>query len=85
MNIQPIRGIIYDRDGKILVKNTPTFNLISIPNNIDDPELFIEDIKNFIDITGNRTKTRTAISESEVIIDCFWNGNTFNIVANFFT
>jgi len=51
MNIQPIRGIIYDRDGKILVKNIPTFNLISIPNNIDDPELFIEDIKNFIDIT----------------------------------
>ena len=51
MNIQPIRGIIYDRDGNILVKNIPTYNLISIPNKVNDPESFIENIKNFIDIT----------------------------------
>ena len=52
MNIQPIRGVIYDRDGKILVNNIPTFNLISIPNKVDDPENFINNIKNFIDITN---------------------------------
>ena len=46
MNIQPIRGVIYDRDGKILVNNIPTFNLISIPNKVDDPENFINNIKN---------------------------------------
>ena len=51
MNIQPVRGIIYDRHGTILVKNIPTFNLIAIPNKIDDPEFFITQIKSFIDIT----------------------------------
>jgi|TARA_B110000914_G_C15521144_1_gene477054 penicillin-binding protein 2 len=51
MNIQPTRGIIYDRDGNILVKNIPTFNLIAIPNKVDDPEFFIAKIKSFIDIT----------------------------------
>ena len=50
MNIQATRGLIYDRDGNILVKNIPTFNLISIPNKINDPELFIENIKGFIDL-----------------------------------
>ena len=51
MNIQPTRGIIYDRDGNILVKNIPTFNLIAIPNRVEDPEFFIAKIKSFIDIT----------------------------------
>ena len=50
MNIQATRGLIYDRNGNILVKNIPTFNLISIPNKISDPELFIENIKGFIDL-----------------------------------
>jgi len=51
MNIQPTRGLIYDRDGKILVKNIPTFNLISIPNKINDPKLFIQNIKSFIELS----------------------------------
>ena len=51
MNIQPIRGLIYDRNGEVLVKNVPTFNLISIPNKVNDPNSFIDDIRNFIDIT----------------------------------
>ena len=56
MNIQPVRGIIYDRHGTILVKNIPTFNLIAIPNKIDDPEFFITQIKSFIEITEEAFK-----------------------------
>ena len=41
---------MFKREGNILVKNIPTFNLISIPNKINDPELFIENIKGFIDL-----------------------------------
>ena len=31
LNIYPARGIIYDRNGKILVKNEPVYDLMVIP------------------------------------------------------
>ena len=34
--VQPRRGIIYDRNGEIIVNNKPSYNLILDPENIDD-------------------------------------------------
>lgn len=36
--IQPMRGIIYDRNGEIIVNNTPSYNLITKPSQIKDLE-----------------------------------------------
>ena len=43
--IQPLRGEIFDRNGYAIVRNEPTFDLITQPNLITQPELFLELIK----------------------------------------
>mgnify|MGYP001063695202 FL=1 len=53
MLIQPRRGIIYDRNGEIIVNNVPSYNLITKPSQIDDIESYIEEIKVFIDISDD--------------------------------
>tara|TARA_B100001029_G_scaffold164400_1_gene155236 strand:- start:14709 stop:16544 length:1836 start_codon:yes stop_codon:yes gene_type:complete len=43
--IQPLRGEIFDRKGRYLVRNEPTFDLITNPNLIIDLDLFLEEIE----------------------------------------
>tara|TARA_Y100000768_G_scaffold216960_1_gene163575 strand:+ start:105 stop:1940 length:1836 start_codon:yes stop_codon:yes gene_type:complete len=43
--IQALRGEIFDRNGKVLVKNEPTFDLITRPHLIDDIESFLDEIQ----------------------------------------
>ena len=43
--IQPLRGEILDRNGLVIVRNEPTFDLITQPDLINQPELFLELIK----------------------------------------
>jgi len=43
--IQPLRGEILDRKGFAIVRNEPTFDLITKPDLIEQPELFLELIK----------------------------------------
>ena len=43
--IQPLRGEILDRKGFAIVRNQPTFDLITKPDLIERPELFLELIK----------------------------------------
>ena len=43
--IQPSRGIIYDRDGQILVNNVPSYNLIIKPSFISNFENLLDEIK----------------------------------------
>ena len=40
ISVQPLRGIIFDRNGEILVNNIPTFDLITKPYFIDNPNDF---------------------------------------------
>ena len=43
--IQPLRGEILDRKGRTIVRNEPTFDLITQPDLIDNPESFLKLIK----------------------------------------
>ena len=43
--VQSLRGEIFDRNGKVLIKNKPTFDLITRPNLIDDIDSFLEKIQ----------------------------------------
>jgi penicillin-binding protein 2 len=43
--VQALRGEIFDRNGKILVKNEPTFDLITQPNLIDNIDSFLDEIQ----------------------------------------
>jgi len=46
--IQPLRGEILDRNGDAIVRNQPTFDLITQPDLIDNPEIFLKLIKPII-------------------------------------
>ena len=49
--IQPRRGIIYDRNGNIIVNNKPRYNLILNPSKIEDIEKHISEIENIINLS----------------------------------
>ena len=50
ISVQPLRGIIFDRNGEILVNNIPTFDLITKPFFIDDPDNFLLRLSSFLEI-----------------------------------
>ena len=50
ISVQPLRGIIFDRNGEILVNNLPTFDLITKPYFIDNPNDFLLKLSSFIRI-----------------------------------
>ena len=43
--VQSLRGEIFDRNGRPLIKNEPTFDLITRPNLISDIDSFLEEIE----------------------------------------
>ena len=56
ISVQPLRGIIYDRNGQILVNNIPTFDLITKPLFIDDPDDFLLKLSSFLEISKEEKK-----------------------------
>ena len=46
--VQPVRGIIYDRDGRIIVNNIPSYDLIIKPWKIPDLNIFLKEISSII-------------------------------------
>ena len=49
--VQPRRGIIFDRNGKILVNNVPSYNLIISPSQIDDLESLLNQIQPIVSLS----------------------------------
>ncbi|HNB01740.1 MAG TPA: penicillin-binding protein 2 [Nitrosomonas sp.] len=48
---EPNRGLIYDRNGILLAKNIPSFNLTVNPSKVEDLSATIQRLQAFIDIT----------------------------------
>ncbi|MBS0349930.1 MAG: penicillin-binding protein 2 [Proteobacteria bacterium] len=48
---EPNRGLIYDRNGVLLAKNVPSFNLMINPSKVTNLAATIDRLKRFIDIT----------------------------------
>ena len=47
-SIPPLRGMIYDRNGSVLVDNRPAFDLHVIPEEMQDPEKLLESLSALI-------------------------------------
>jgi penicillin-binding protein 2 len=54
--IPPIRGLIYSSDGVVLAENKPTFSLEVIPEQIDDVDKLIDQLKEIISIEDSDVK-----------------------------
>ena len=48
-SVNPLRGIIYDRNGTVLASNKTTWVLYIIPKKIQDPELIARELSKIID------------------------------------
>ena len=48
--VQPVRGIIYDRSGKIIVNNVPTYDLIVKASLIKNIDAFLSDLSPIIEL-----------------------------------
>ena len=72
--IQPRRGIIYDRNGKILVNNVPSYNLIISPSEIDSLDSLLNQIQSIVSLSDedieyvNKNYQRKAKLNRELII-----------------
>jgi penicillin-binding protein 2 len=51
--VQPIRGIIYDRSGKIIVNNLPTYDLIIRPSQIKNIDSLLSELSLIISLDRN--------------------------------
>jgi penicillin-binding protein 2 len=51
--VQPIRGIIYDRSGKIIVNNLPTYDLIIRPSQITNIDSLLSELSLIISLDRN--------------------------------
>ena len=54
--IAPNRGLIYDRNGKLLAENRPVFSLEIIPEKIKDMSGTIEGLRKYLDITPEQVE-----------------------------
>ena len=52
-NILPFRGMIFDRNGELLVDNRPSYNLYVIPEEIKNPDHIINSLHNLIEIPND--------------------------------
>ena len=48
--VQPLRGKILDRNGKVISENIATFDLVTTPRDIKDVDEFLEKIEKIIDL-----------------------------------
>jgi penicillin-binding protein 2 len=51
--VQPVRGIIYDRSGKIIVNNVPTYDLIVKASLIKSIDAFLSDLSLIIELNSD--------------------------------
>jgi len=57
-SIPPFRGIIFDRDGEMLVGNRPSFDLYAIPEEVQDQDQLLIDLNRLIGLSSEEVAQR---------------------------
>ena len=59
--IAPTRGLIFDRDGRVLAENLPSFTLELVPERVDDLDATLERLRGFVEFdAGDVERLRRA-------------------------
>src|SRR5699024_11985076 len=48
--VQPVRGLIYDRNGTVLAQNQPAYRLIVTPEQVDDMDKALDRLSQYVEI-----------------------------------
>ena len=54
--VPPVRGQIFDRNGKVLAENIPVFTLEITPDDVDDMSTLLDELARFIALTPNEIR-----------------------------
>src|ERR1700741_5172314 len=52
VSLQPPRGMIYDRQGRLLVNNVPSFNLYIMLEDVQNREAVIEKLSQYVQLSS---------------------------------
>lgn len=55
-SLPPVRGVIFDRNGKVLATNRQVFNLEVVPNKIDDMKQFLHEVSQLIELSNEQVE-----------------------------
>lgn len=80
LRVKADRGFIYDRNGTLLVKNVPSYNLYLVKEDAEDVEELLNNLSSVIDIDpdATRTKLKKAYFYEPVLV---YRGLTFEQVG----
>jgi len=53
VSVPPVRGLIYDRNGKVLAENIPVFTLEVLPDEVDDMSALLDELAKLVQISPN--------------------------------
>ena len=67
--VQSLRGEIFDRNGKVLIKNEPTFDLITLPNLILDIDSFLDEIQPVIYLSETETSRYRKLHKEKAFVN----------------
>ena len=67
--VQSLRGEIFDRNGKALIKNEPTFDLITRPNLIVNIDSFLEEIQPVIYLSETEKYRYTKLQKEKAFVN----------------
>ena len=67
--VQSLRGEIFDRNGKVLIKNEPTFDLITRPNLILNIDSFLEEIQPVIYLSDTEKYRYTKLQKEKAFVN----------------
>ena len=67
--VQSLRGEIFDRNGKVLIKNEPTFDLITRPNLILNIDSFLEEIQPVIYLSDTEKYSYTKLQKEKAFVN----------------
>ena len=67
--VQSLRGEIFDRNGKALIKNEPTFDLITRPNLIVNIDSFLEEIQPVIYLSDTEKYRYTKLQKEKAFVN----------------
>lgn len=61
--VQPVRGLIYDRNGTILAQNLPAYRLAVTPEQVDDMDAALERLSKYVEIReGDRERLKERLA-----------------------
>lgn len=70
VSLPPGRGIIYDRNGSILAKNAPSYNIVITPADLPDDDADIQNVYRLLSAIINMPVNNGTVDDAKLVSEC---------------